>query len=271
MIARYLLADLRLMFKWAIKRDYCEVDPTYLLELKDFGVKGERDRVLSDAELRELFKALPSAKLPQHSEKAILIMLSTCCRVGEISQAKWSDIDFEQATWTIPKATAKNSKEHVITLSAFAVACFEAIKATQEEQAKKWERDTLPAFVIPSDDWTTHIDVKAITKQVKDRQREIPLKGRAQGANKALMLAKGDWTPHDLRRTGATLMRSMGIDSDVIEKCLNHVKKDVLKRIYQRPDLSREMAQAWQALGDRLELLTTDNVIVLTPNKSAKN
>lgn len=33
----------------------------------------------------------------------------------------------------------------------------------------------------------------------------------------------GDWTPHDLRRTGATMMQALGISLDVIDRCQNHV------------------------------------------------
>lgn len=266
MIARYLLADLRSMFKWAILRDYVDSDPTHLLELKKYATKNERERVLSEDEIRELVNKLPTAQLPVHTVQAVWLMLATCCRVGEISQAKWSDVDLDKRQWRIPAPNSKNGKPLTIILSDFAVERFKAIRAEQQRQLVAWERKTLPAFVIPSDDWSTHIDVKAVSKQIKDRQRDTPLKGRVQRANKALILSSSDgWTPHDLRRTGATLMRSLKVDGDTIEACLNHVKKETLKRIYQRPDLSHEMAQAWTVLGQRLELLNgyKQNVVIL--------
>jgi integrase len=82
----------------------------------------------------------------------------------------------------------------------------------------------------------------------------------------ALELPRGRWTPHDLRRTGATLMGTLGVRPDVIEKCLNHVEQNRLVRIYQRQTLSAEQAEGWRRLGDRLELLTSGdgNVVPMT-------
>jgi hypothetical protein len=51
-------------------------------------------------------------------------------------------------------------------------------------------------------------------------------------------------------------MGDLGIHGDVIEKCLNHTEQNRMKRIYQRHELKTEQRQAWQLLGERLELLT---------------
>ncbi len=74
----------------------------------------------------------------------------------------------------------------------------------------------------------------------------------------SLMLPGGKWTPHDLRRTGATLMGSLGIRPDVIERCLNHTEQNKIQRIYQRAELRPEMAAAWQLLGERLAALLAE-------------
>ena len=76
----------------------------------------------------------------------------------------------------------------------------------------------------------------------------------------ALVLSGGKWTPHDLRRTGATLMGDLGISSDVIDKCLNHTEENKMKRTYQRQKLEKEQAQAWCALGDRLNNLVAKEI-----------
>ena len=88
--------------------------------------------------------------------------------------------------------------------------------------------------------------------------------------NQALVLTGGKWTPHDLRRSGATIMGDLGINSDVIDKCLNHTEENKMKRIYQRQGLEKEQAHAWQVLGDRLNLLVNmdaSNVVLITKNK----
>jgi integrase len=110
------------------------------------------------------------------------------------------------------------------------------------------------AWCLPSRDGKRHICLKSIAKQIKDRVRDEPLSNRTK-ATGALLLPGGAWTPHDLRRTGATLMGELGVMGEVIERCLNHVEGNKLKRIYQRHELKAEQREAWRLLGDRLGLL----------------
>ena len=55
------------------------------------------------------------------------------------------------------------------------------------------------------------------------------------------------------------LMGDLGVDGDVIERCLNHVEPNRIKRTYQRQRTDAAKAEAWRLLGDRLELLTQAN------------
>ena len=83
------------------------------------------------------------------------------------------------------------------------------------------------------------------------------MKGRANVAlAETLVLPGGRWTPHDLRRTGATIMVSLGVLPEVAERCLNHTEENKVKRIYQRHSYEVEMREAWRLLGERLTLLT---------------
>ena len=71
-----------------------------------------------------------------------------------------------------------------------------------------------------------------------------------------LVLADGqnrDWTPHDLRRTGATLMQALGVSLDVIDRCQNHVLAGSrVRRHYLHHNYAEEKKSAWNLLGDRL-------------------
>jgi MFS family permease len=63
----------------------------------------------------------------------------------------------------------------------------------------------------------------------------------------------GDWTPHDLRRTGATMMQALGVSLDVIDRCQNHVLAGSrVRRHYLHHDYAEEKKSAWNLLGDRL-------------------
>jgi integrase len=109
-------------------------------------------------------------------------------------------------------------------------------------------------WCLPARDDLGHVCLKSITKQIKDRVRDEPLSNRTK-ATASLLLSGGAWTPHDLRRTGATMMGELGVMGEVIERCLNHVEQNKLKRIYQRHELKAEQRDAWRRLGNRVALL----------------
>lgn len=253
-LARNILKLMRQMFRFAVDRDVIEFDPTASLGITKTTTKPtERDRTLSKVEIRALARQLPDAHLLMSTECAIWIALSTLCRIGELSKAKFSDIDLELKTWTIPEANSKNGKAHTIYLSDFALEQFKLLKTIA--QSDRW--------IFPNRDNTSHVCEKSITIQIRGRQSENILSNRSKD-NQALVLTGGKWTPHDLRRTGATLMGDLGIAPDVIEKCLNHTEENKVKRIYQRQKLETEQAEAWQVLGKHLTLLAntdTSNVV----------
>lgn len=113
-----------------------------------------------------------------------------------------------------------------------------------------------------------------MTKQIGDRQLaddRKPMSGRSKYC-RTLKLSDGKWTPHDLRRTGATIMGNLGIRPDVIEKCLNHIEQNKMKKTYQHQGLIGEQQQAWKLLGERLDILTSskqENILTFNLTKSA--
>ncbi len=259
-MVRVIFSLIRQMMLFAVDRELIESDPTSAIrKAKAVGKDAERDRVLSEEEIRLLSEKLPDSGLIDQVKAAIWIMLSTCCRVGELSKAKWNDLDIAQRRWRIPPEVAKNENEHIITLSAFAASQFEILK--RQQTSMEW--------VFPSRDGGKHLDEKTITKQIRDRQRTEQLKGRAKPSC-VLLLPGGQWTSHDLRRSGATLMGELGVAGDVIERCLNHIEQNKMKRTYQRQRIEQAKAEAWALLGERLELLTTKRKNVVTMKRKHK-
>jgi integrase len=268
-LARNLLGDLRQMFGFAVKRDLVENDPTSHLKRSDYGTKQERERVLSEAEIKTLRRTLPAAKMTKTNQLVLWIQLGTGCRIGEILQARWEHINLDAGTWRIPSETAKNAKEHTIALSEFALEQFKALNAITATKKNEKGESVPCTWVIPARQPDNHVDLKTVSKQVADRQRgdKEAMSNRSANGN-ALALPGGKWTPHDLRRTAATMMVQLGAAPDVVEKCLNHVEQNRMKRIYQRHDYAAEMKQAWRLLGQRLDLLTrvdADNVVTMPP------
>lgn len=114
-------------------------------------------------------------------------------------------------------------------------------------------------WCFPGRDGTAHVDVKSVSKQIGDRQHRF--KQRKALSNRrndnSLVLSKGEngeWTPHDLRRTGATMMQALGVMPDVIDRCQNHVLAGSrVRRHYLKHDYADETKQAWAKLGAAIE------------------
>jgi len=248
-LARNILKLMRQMFRFAVNRDIIEFDPTANLSITKTTTRPtERDRTLSTSEIKQLTDQLPTANLLKSTECAIWIALSTMCRIGELSKAKLADIDFELRIWNIPETNSKNSKAHTIYLSDFTYYQFKRLISFTSS-------DT---WLFPNRDNSNHVCEKSITKQIGSRQSINILNNRSK-ENLALVLKGGKWTPHDLRRTGATIMGDLGISPDVIEKCLNHTEENKVKRIYQRQKLESEQLNAWNVLGEYLAALHNEN------------
>lgn len=257
--AKVCLSLIRQMFRFAVDRDIIESDPTSSLRKAGIGGKDtERDRVLTEDEIRTLAAVLPGAGLKASTEKAIWLVLATGCRIGELLAARWADVDLANGIWRIPET--KNGTPHTVFLSNFTIQYFQELKEELNGADKKW--------VFMNRDGSDHVCQKTVTKQIGDRQRPgmEPMRGRAKKElADTLVLVGGKWTPHDLRRTAATMMVALGVLPEVAERCLNHVETNRVKRIYQRHSYEKEMREAWQLLGERLELLTSNasNVVTL--------
>lgn len=258
--AKIAFSLMRQMFRFAVDRDLIEHDPSAGIRKSKIGGKDvERDRILSNDELRDLSQKAPKAGLLVTTEASIWIALSTCCRIGELLSSRWEHIDLEQGTWLIPGENSKNGKPHLVSLSNFAVAQFKRIQQINGKST----------WCYSNTDDSGPVNSKTVTKQLGDRQRQ-PEQGsmsRRSAKTQSLLLADGKWTPHDLRRTGATLMTALGVLPEVAERCLNHTEDNKMKRIYQRHNYAAEMANAWALLGENLEGLTNSGVSNLTTSR----
>ena len=276
-----MLHSLKQMLGWAQKRQpwrrlLSEGNPVDLVDIQtivsaDYDMHQVRERVLSDTEIRELHEILNRMQSEYHAapnrrvaaqpleiptECAIWIMLGTMCRVGELSMARWEHVNFEQMEWFIPRENVKDRVgNQTVYLSAFVLRQFRRLHDCTGQSV----------WCFPSHDDTRHIGAKVITKQISDRQTSFKqgrdggpravMNHRSQDDRLVLQGGKnGAWTAHDLRRTGATLMQSLGISLDVIDKCQNHVLPgSKVRRHYLHYDYSREKMTAWTMLGKKLQ------------------
>lgn len=285
--------DLVQLFNWAEKRQpwrglMLEGNPADLIEIdkllpNEYDMDGERERTLSFDELRELrsiFERMQTEydsaankrstvrPLRRESQAALWISLGTTCRIGELLMAEWAHVDLEKGEWFIPKANVKGTtgkkQDQLVFLSAFALRQFKSLH----------ERTGTTSWCFPAKNNESHVCVKTVSKQVGDRQSQFknrkPLKNRRHDDTLVLANGKnGEWTPHDLRRTAATMMQSLRISLDVIDRCQNHVMKGGrVRRHYLHHNYADEKKQAWQMLGEHLDkVFGMNNCALLAANK----
>jgi integrase len=265
-----LASGLRQMMRWAEKRKpwrplLVDGNPADLVEPKevvriDYDLANECDRVLSAREICMLQTIVETLErkhanapdrrvacrpLNPKTRLAMWIMLSTCCRVGELSMARWEHVDLDKGEWLVPRQNSKTKTEWMVFLSDFARRNFKALYALTGDTP----------WCFPSSDKESHMCVKTISKQIGDRQVQFKnrktLKGRRN--DNTLVLPGGAWTPHDLRRSGSTIMQSLGVVDGIRERCLNHVVGRKIGRVYGRYEFAAEKRKAWALLGQHLD------------------
>ena len=264
--ATALLVDLKQMFRWGDqnqpwKRLLASSD-ILAIRAEDVVSGGydpvrdnERDRVLSEDEIRTLAALLPKADLSLVIRSAIWIMLSVGTRVGETVATRWSHVDLENKSWYIPAENTKSGVALSVQMSDFAQTHFAALWAWRETLSEDLRGD----WVFPSNrDRTAPLNNQTVGKAVADRQRvdRKALPGRTERVD-ALALNGGQWKCHDLRRTCGTMMQSLGIPESTVHRCLNHARSDKLDRVYLQHNYANEMKAAWQLLGERLAILSS--------------
>lgn len=240
-MANRMLSDFRQFIGYAIDEEYLDKDITARITKKRVGgTEEKRKRFLSEEERTILAKILPESDLQEKYQNAIWIILSTGCRIQELSKATWNNIDFRQRTFTIPETDAKNKKMHTIHLSDFALKHFEELYTNRVSET----------WVFPSRDSDSYTNRRTISKQITDRQEpEQPITGRCKD-NSSLILPGGRWTVHDLRRTAATAMQELGIFPHIIKKCLNQTIDDPIIQTYQVSNLEDMQISAFNQLGN---------------------
>jgi integrase len=233
--ANRTLAALRTLFNWSIPRTKIETSPC--VGVKPPAAETERDRVLTDDELKALWKAAGELGWPFGDIVRLLIL--TGQRRDEVGEMEWSELALEQRLWTLPRGRVKNDNGHEVPLSAPAI-----------EVIEKLPRVKGCPFVFST-------------------TGETPVSGWGKGKDR-LDEAAGfdDWRLHDLRRTVASGMARLGIALPVIEKVLNHSSGSFrgIVGVYQRHSFADEKRTALEAWGRFVEQLvsgTPPNVIPL--------
>jgi integrase len=230
--ANRLLALVSTIFTWALDEEIIESSPA--VRLPRLGVEQERERSLTADEIRVLWSAF--SKLGYPFGPLLQFMLVTGQRRSEVATMKWRELDAEG--WSLPGTRAKSALGHRVPLSSLAREILDGVPRAGEH-----------VFTARSD---------------------RPLRGWSSAKDRVDALCPTpitDWRLHDLRRTMATHMRSIGIDRLVVSKLLNHAEGGIT-RVYDRYAADPEKAAAMERWANRLREIVenkpVENVVALT-------
>lgn len=237
--ANRVLSCIRKMFNFAIERDLLSSNPC--IGVKPVTKENQCERVLSELEIKILWDALSqdvfnkniSHKIHMSSETklALKLQLITGQRKGEVISAEWAEIDLSSNWWVIPASKAKNNQEHRVPLSFLAIEILNEIKQLSGDSR----------YLFPAKNKVNHITDGSIDKAVK----------------RSYFDGIKSWTPHDLRRTAASHMTSIGISRLVVGKILNHSEQGVTA-VYDRHSYDNEKRHALDMWAQKLREIIGD-------------
>ena len=129
----------------------------------------------------------------------------TGVRTVELRLAEWSEFDFDNAIWEIPKERMKKRRPHLVPLSPQVIAILNELKVIT---------GYYPLLFPGRNDVRKPISEASINKVIE----KIGYKGRLTG--------------HGFRHMMSTILHEKGFDSSWIELQLAHVDKNSIRGIY---------------------------------------
>jgi integrase len=238
-MATAALAQIRKLFNWYATRDGEFNTPIVRGMARTNPRKLARDRVLSDIEIRVLWRALDASPAPYR--QLVRFLLLTAQRREEAARAQQSE--FVGDSWTIPAARYKTGIPQVVPLTPEA-------RRQIDELA---DVHALGPHVFSSSGRKPFSGFSKAKRQLDDRIEALLIeeRGAPPEAGKRLM---PPWRLHDLRRTAKTLMVRAGVRPDISERVLGHVIGGV-EGTYDRHDYLTERRAALQTLAQEIERL----------------
>jgi integrase len=236
-MANRTLAHLRKLFNWALDSELVTASPC--AGVKPRAPEQSRDRVLSDAELKALWRAAEA--MQGQFGPIVQLLILTGQRREEVGGMRWSELDLGERLLTLPASRVKNKTKHTVPLSEAAIEIIRGFPPRRKG-----------------------IDF------VFSATGRSPVSGFSRAKERLDELAEvSDWRLHDIRRTVASGMARLKIALPVIEKVLNHRSGSFagIVGVYQHHDFADEKRAALERWAAHVEYLTSgkraDKVVAL--------
>jgi len=243
-LANRLQALASSIFSFAIDADLTKFNPCFRLRKR--GAETPATRVLTDDEIRQFWTRIIRPPISRRTGLALRLVLLTAARAGEAAgarRAEFENLDQPGAVWTLPAERSKNNRPHIVPLSDLARETVNAAIELNDDPKQEFvfatpilRRKRGPGPINPH---TLFVAMKQLTD-------------KTEGPGAATWKAKPP-SPHDLRRTCATRLASLGTPGEDVAACLNHVRRDVTGRTYDRYERLAEKRRALIAWSENLK------------------
>jgi integrase len=239
--ARRMRSVLSRVFRYGVATVRCEKDVAADLrgaiavpKVKHFAA------ITRPSEVGALLRAIDGYTGHKVTVMAMRLSPHVLLRPGELRQAEWTDIDFDEAIWFIPAERMKMRRPHRVPLSRQVI---EMLKELHEHT--HWWKYLFPCLGKPR---------KAMSENAVN-----------QGLRK-LGYTTDQMTAHGFRAMAATLLNEMGEwNPDAIERQLAHVDTNQVRRAYARGEYWDERVEMMQRWSDYLDQLR-DGGKILRPS-----
>lgn len=195
------------LFRYLVDNDRVEANPCVGLPTK---ACKPRIRKFSTQEIKLVLPALQLSHIEPVNKSVIQLMLLTLARVSEVVDMEIAELELDANRWILPASRSKNGREHLIPLSPAAKAILEA-----HISKRKAGLVFIHTSGLGANRWAARQALVRLTEQVG-----IP-----------------PATSHDLRRTAAHHINSLGVPSDMISRLMNHAAQGVTARHYIQASL----------------------------------
>jgi integrase len=221
---------LHTLFRWAKEPGRKYVDRNPVADMPRRTKEQPKDRVLDDKEIKKVWRALDSDKteIDRSIALALKLILLTAARPGMVTgmiRDELQNLDGKEPEWHLPAERMKNRKPFIVPLSPQAVAIINEAQPEPDEPV-----------IFPS---RFH------------NRASIARHTLSQAVIECDHFGVANWTPHDLRRTAATLARRHGVPRDHVQALLAHTKGDVTA-VYDKYDMLAEKRAAVTTLADAI-------------------
>ena len=201
--------------------------------------------ITKPSEVGALLRAIDSYSGHKVTVMAMRLSPHVLLRPGELRQAEWADIDFEEAIWFIPAERMKMRRPHRVPLSRQVIYMLREL-----HEHTHWWKYLFPCLGKP--------------------RRPMSENTVNQGLRK-LGYTSDQMTAHGFRAMAATLLNERGEwNPDAIERQLAHVDTNQVRRAYARGEYWDERVQMMQSWSDYLDELRDGGKILRLSFPSAR-